>query len=268
MPQDATPPTARQSRLISKVLSPAVRLWLRSQVEAVEDLHFQIEGGDRQILSGYLPKVTIAARKAIYQGIHLSQVQLTAEEIRINLGQVLKGKPLRLLSAVPVCGEVAIHQSDLESSRQSPLVLSGLRDLLTLLLSACWSDLPPDLVADLSLEQPWFLQQPLIQLGQDQMTLGGTIVTNSRELPLAIRSGIGIQSGSRLCLFEPVLCWAEQRSQTVALPRLHQFEVDLGSEVALQTLLLNCDRLFCQGRINIQPTEAQEAATSAATSAE
>jgi hypothetical protein len=39
-----------QSEIISKVLPTAVRLFLRTQVEQIEDLEIQLQGHDRQIL--------------------------------------------------------------------------------------------------------------------------------------------------------------------------------------------------------------------------
>ena len=56
--------------MISTVVSPAVQFWLRSQVEAVETLQFKLRGRDRQILRGHIPTVSIAACRAIYQGLH------------------------------------------------------------------------------------------------------------------------------------------------------------------------------------------------------
>jgi predicted phage tail protein len=118
------------SRIISRILSPAVRLWLRSQVEQVEDLQFQIEGGDRQILSGHIPRVAIAARQVVYQGLHLSQMDLAGTGIRINLGQVLKGKPLKLLEIVPVEGEMQLQEADLNASLRAPILSGAVSELL------------------------------------------------------------------------------------------------------------------------------------------
>ena len=110
----------RQSTdLISKVLSPAVKLWLRSQVEQVEHLNFKINGQDRQILRGYIPVVSLDSSKAVYQGLHLGDIQLQGTNIRINIGQVLRGKPLRLLEPIWLKGEVYLTTDDLQASLSS-----------------------------------------------------------------------------------------------------------------------------------------------------
>ena len=123
-------PVSSKQRIISKILSPAVWLWLRSQVEQVSNLEVKISGSDRQILTGYIPRVFMCARHVVYQGLHLSQVQLVGENILTNLGQVLRGKPLQLLEPVPVSGELLLKESDLNASLQSPLLANALNDLL------------------------------------------------------------------------------------------------------------------------------------------
>lgn len=244
----------RQSHLISRVLSPAIRFWLRSQVELVSNLQFQIEGGDRQLLSGYIPKVSIAAQNAVYQGIHLSQIELTGEEIRVNLGQVLRGKPLQLLEVVPVSGEMLLHQQDLTASLDSPLLATALADLLNLLLQPdVRSTLPAELASALN-QETIQLNQPQIQLGNQQLTLGGNLLTkDNRSVPLLLRTGITLAAGSRIQLDQPQLIQHLQAVEGLPLPQLQNFEVDLGTEVDLQELRIEPGRLICRGKINIVP---------------
>ncbi|NJL44881.1 MAG: DUF2993 domain-containing protein [Leptolyngbyaceae cyanobacterium SM2_3_12] len=102
------------SRLISRLLPPAIRLWLQTQLDHIEGLNFQINGKDRQILSGYVPQVMISAQQAVYRGLHVSQVEVAATEIQVNLGQVVRGKSLRLLQPFPVQGRVSLGAQDLK----------------------------------------------------------------------------------------------------------------------------------------------------------
>ena len=120
--EPGTPPPSQGSRIASAVLSPAVQLWLRSQVQQVDELKVKIEGSDRQIFSGAIPKVTAAARGAVYKGLHLTEVAIEGCGIRINLSQALKGKPLRLLESVPVAGVLRLSQADLNASLKAPLL--------------------------------------------------------------------------------------------------------------------------------------------------
>jgi LmeA-like phospholipid-binding len=113
----ATPANATPAKgLIGRVLAPAIQLWLKSQVEQVEHLEVGIQAGNRQILSGTIPQITLLAQKVIYQGLHLSDVNLTGQHIRVNLGQVLQGKALQLLEPIAVNGKVILLEADLNAS--------------------------------------------------------------------------------------------------------------------------------------------------------
>jgi type II secretory pathway component PulM len=126
---DNSPPT-RTIRFIGNILSPAIKLWLRSQVQQVSDLEVQIAGTNRQIVTGNIPQVSILARDAVYQGLHVAKIDLVATDIQINLGQVVKGQPLKLLQKVPVTGKLQLQQTDIDASLRSPLLSNALTDLL------------------------------------------------------------------------------------------------------------------------------------------
>ncbi|MGL5034289.1 MAG: LmeA family phospholipid-binding protein, partial [Microcystaceae cyanobacterium] len=122
------------SNLISKILSPALGLWLRSQVEQIEKLDINIEGKDGQILRGYVPQVSLKSYRAIYQGLQLGKVLVKGENIRINIGQVIKGKPFQLLEPIQVSGELQLAQTDLEASLNSEILTNAFTELLIALL--------------------------------------------------------------------------------------------------------------------------------------
>lgn len=241
------------SRLISRVLAPAVRLWLRSQVQSVAELQVQIEGGDRQILSGHIPKVTVAAQHAVYQGVHLSQICLSAQSIRINLGQLLRGKPLRLLAVVPVQGEVTLRQSDLTASLQHPELAAGLADLLLSILRSAIGGLPLDLEPG----GPATLEAPELLITGDRLTFSAQLITsNGQPLPLAVRTGLQA-SGRHLQLVDPHWLPHPQAKRGFALKELHGFAVDLGPDIEMQELTLQAGQLFCRGQINVIPVEQE-----------
>ncbi|WP_250121870.1 DUF2993 domain-containing protein [Chroococcidiopsis sp. CCMEE 29] len=230
--------SSKQSRIISKVLSPAIRLWLRSQVERVSHLEVKISGGDRQILSGSIPGVLISASNAVYQGLHLTQIQLVGEGIRTNLGQVLKGQPLRLLEVVPVVGELLLQESDLTASLQSPLLANALTELLEMLL-------PEN--CRIEGQVSWHK----IVIDTDQLILSGTLVGSSSTKPLLLRSGLQLASCHELQLTQPQL----QTSQDLLLKELENFKLDLGPEVNIQELTLTPGQMLCRGSINVIPSD-------------
>lgn len=236
----------KKSRIISTVLSPALRLWLRSQVEQVEALEFKITGGDRQILQGNIPGISIAASSAVYQGLHLSKVQLEGMGIRVNLGQMIKGKPLRLLESIPVTGQLSLSESDFQSSLKSPLLSTALTEFLT---SLPLSDEQTSIAHNLKNKQISFSWQTIaIALGQ--LTLTG-IVNNDTlaPTPIIICAGLQLASPHELIL-NP---FQIQMSPDSKPQNLDGFQVDLGNDVDIQELTLTPGLLICRGRLTVHP---------------
>jgi hypothetical protein len=102
------------SSIIRSVLSPLVKLWLRSQAEAIDTLEIEITGRDGQILKGLIPSAKVMATDVIYQGLYLSDLCLTASEIRLNIPEVLRKEPLKLLQPIYVNLELNLTPTDLQ----------------------------------------------------------------------------------------------------------------------------------------------------------
>jgi hypothetical protein len=244
-------PSPSPSRLISKVLAPAVRLWLRSQLDHIEDLNVDIDAGDRQILSGHIRSVTLSARKAIYRGLHLSQVHLVGEDIQINLGQVMRGKPLRLQAAIPITGTLLLQEADLNQSLNAPLLMGGVTDfLLTLLRSGAGelAEVPASNDPQLNLDN---LQ---IALEAGQVTLSVNLTSVSGNVTgIIIRTGFELASPHQLSLVNPQWLPHAKAKRGLPLSDLHGFIFDLGQETAIRVLTLEPGQVTCQGRLLVKP---------------
>lgn len=99
-----------KSEIISHILTPAIKLWVRSQLQEIETLNIEIHAGDRQILRGKIEQVFLSAEKANYQGICINHAQVKTEEIAVNLGGILRGKPLKLLHPIFAEGEINLKK--------------------------------------------------------------------------------------------------------------------------------------------------------------
>lgn len=122
-------PSSPSKSSLSSLLSAAVRLWLRSQVEQAQTLNIEFSGKNRQLLRGEIPTIDVEAAGVIYQGLHLGQVFLQAGAVRLNLKQLLKGEPLRLLQPVPVQLRLTLHERDLTASLASPLLQDAIHEV-------------------------------------------------------------------------------------------------------------------------------------------
>jgi hypothetical protein len=219
------------------VLSPACRGWLRSQVSHVDDLQVDIQGGSRQILGGTIPRVAVAAVGAIYQGLALGSIDLTAENIRINLPQVLKGQALRLLESIAVMAEVKFSETDLQASLGSPLLSQAITDLFTQILA-----IQPQ-------QSVWQIDWYRLQIEPQTLILQGNLTTNGQTVPIEIAMGIAIAEGHILHL-DPL-----KITCPLDLPNSHitSHHIDLGDDVNITQLKLIKGKLFCQGRIQVNP---------------
>ncbi len=240
-----------QSRLIGKVLAPALKLWLKSQTDHIEDLQVQIAGSDRKIVTGHIAGVTLSARKAIYRGLHLSQVHLVGQNISINLGQVLRGHPLRLEAAVPISGKLLMQEADLNASLNAPLLLGGVTEFLLTLLRSGAGDLAE--ISDPS-DPQLNLQDIRIVLGVNQITLSAALVSVTGTVTdVTIRTGFHLTSPHELSLVDPQWLAHATAKRGLPLHDLHGFTFDLGLETEIQSLTLTPGQVFCQGQLVVKP---------------
>lgn len=231
----------KPSKLIGKVLSPALRLWLRSQVESAEELQIAIDGQDRQILKGYIPSVSLSSRRAVYQGLHLGDVQLMGENIRINIGQVIKGKPLQLLEPIQVTGEVRLAERDLQASLPSSLLASAFTDLLVLLLESKGMAEAREHLASYHID--W--QAVTLQAGQFALT-GKLVNGEGAAAPLRIQASLGLLNAQTLRI-API----EMAGLPLGDGELSELAVDLGTDVAIEQFSLDGGQLFCCGKLTV-----------------
>ncbi|HAC62535.1 MAG TPA: DUF2993 domain-containing protein [Cyanothece sp. UBA12306] len=233
----------KPSNIISKILSPAVQLWLRSQVDHVETLQMKIDGSDRQILGGYIPGIMLNSKGAVYQGLHLAQAEITGENIRINIGQIIKGKPLQLLENIQVLGEIQVTETDLQASLSSSLLGDAFRELLITLLE----------YQGLSNVQQILDKYEIIwqevTLSQSTFTLQGLVTQNEAENQIIIKGQLELISSQTLRFIPLEMEGLSEFSNN----SLEELELDLGSDVVIDSLNLGDNQLFCRAQLLIRP---------------
>jgi LmeA-like phospholipid-binding len=229
--------TSQTRGIVGSVLSPACRVWLRSQVSHVDDLQVDIAGGSIQILGGTIPQVAVIARGAIYQGLSLGSIDLVAENIRINLPQVIKGQPLALVESIAVTAKVKFSEQELQASLAAPILSQAITDLLTQVL------------ATNSSQSPWLVAWELVQIVPQTLILKGTLTIDSQAAPIEISMGIAIQDGQLLQL-DPlkITCSLDLPGRNIT-----SHQIDLGDDVNITQLQLLAGELFCQGEIQVNP---------------
>jgi hypothetical protein len=229
-------PNNSRVRIITKILTSAIKLWLRSQLNQVSHLEVQIEASDRQLLSGYIPGVSISASNAVYQGLRVTQIELEAEKIQLNVAAILKGQPLQLSAIVPVVGKLIITAQDLNNSLSSPLLLTAINDGLIPLL------------AEYSLNYP-FITWEKITLDNQVLILHGIPISETEGAFFNIHLGLELLNGQELQLTQVQV----KTDQEVLLERNSPYMINLGTDVDIEKISLLPEQLTCYGRININP---------------
>lgn len=150
--------------VVSSVLIPIIKLWLRSQVEHIEFIEIAIAGKSRQILSGDIPKANVIGAGAKYQGLAITNIDLCAEAIHLNISQIIRGEALRLLDPIRVIMDVELSSEDLQSCLKS-----------TIFLEAIAPDAPPIATTD---DEIRILLEHLVHKLGDEFTLHELAIAN------------------------------------------------------------------------------------------
>ncbi|MEA5526151.1 DUF2993 domain-containing protein [Nodularia spumigena] len=237
MPKKDSPRNnSHKIRIITNVLTTALKLWLKSQVSQVSQLEVEIKASDRQILSGRIPWVSIIASHAVYQGLNITRIQLVAENIQVNIGSILKGQQLKLLETVPVVGNLIVEEKDLNSSLSSNLLFSALNDVVLKILP------------EFSLKSQQISWQKII-LANHQIILNAILSPTSEPTPLEMYVNLDLISGHELNLEKIQVI----QKEVPIFQDEQSYHLDLGSDVDIQELSLTPGKLVCQGRINVNP---------------
>ena len=226
--------------MISKLLSTAVKLYLRSQVKQVENLQVKIVGRDRQILQGYIPQIFLSCTHAEYRGLCLSQVELNGSDIAFSLLEVVKRKPLKLLEPVFVQIQLKIDAAGLQASLDSPLFQSGLDDLWQMVLSA-----QTNILAEWDRST---IKWSRMAIANNKLNLFGTHQGTFGEVKeLCLSAGIELANNHTLCLYPLQIV-----SESCLVDELEkELKIDLGTDVAIEQLSVESEHIMCLGKIKV-----------------
>jgi LmeA-like phospholipid-binding len=233
------------SGMISKILAPAIQFWLRGQVESVEVLELTIAAGNRQILSGTIPAISLSSQQVIYQGLHLSEVALTGQNIRVNLSQILRGKALQLLEPIAIQGRATLHEADLNASLEAPLLANAIQQFLGELTRSSGVG---SSTADLNLQNIKMRLLPAqINMRADLLSASGTATE------IAIRTGLRLTQPNQLQLHKPQLLLNANAKRGLPLKDLDGYSFDLGTDTNLSEVTIAAGTIICAGQLLVQP---------------
>ena len=227
--------------MITKLLSTAVKFYLRSQVSQVKDLQVKISGKNRQILTGYIPQVFLSCNKGVYQGLHLREVEINGNDIAVNLPEVLKKKPLRLLEPIVVRVKLGLDANDLLASLDSNLLQSGLTDLWEMILATKKDS------QNLELNDS-IINWDNIAIANQQLTFSGTYKDEfGQDSKLNLLTRVTLSNNHTLCLFPLKIRINSNAAEELA----DKLEIDLGKDVNIEELVVEASQILCLGDITV-----------------
>lgn len=226
-----------ENQVISKLLSGAIKLYLRSQVDRIEELQVKIVGKSKQILQGYIPEVFLSCDRAVYQGLHLSQIKLKGADIAVNLPEVIKKQPLKLVEPLFVKLQLKLNAADLQASLDSDLLQSGLLDFWQIILAAQDTKELTDL--EVEWESVAIANETLNLLGIYRDALG-------QKNHLALTTGISLANPHTLYL-SPLKINSNLSQENIS----DRLEIDLGKDVYVEQLAIESQQIICSGKIKV-----------------
>jgi hypothetical protein len=237
-----------KTRLIRRLLNPAVNLWLRAQVEASQDIQFHLDSSDGELLSGRIAQVTVSGDGIVYQGLHLSQVKLVAQTIHFNLGQILRGKPFRLLDPLQAAGELFLLATDLNASLNSPLLASVLEELLDQ-----WAAPLKTLARWQSVPSPHHWQDIHIDFAPETLILKAKVLGLAPDpIPLTLEAKVLLENSQTIGLKDLQWHCPDEEIKTV-LTQTTTLSITVGPDAVLESLTVAPEQVTCAMNITIYP---------------
>ncbi|MGF1538818.1 MAG: DUF2993 domain-containing protein [Elainellaceae cyanobacterium] len=234
-----------QPRIIRSILTSALQLWLRSLVEEVDTLDVDIQASDRQLLNGYIPRTLLKAEGAVYAGLRLTQIHLQANGIRVNLRQILRGKPFQLADPIAVQLQAQVSAEDLNRSLRSELLSTGLMTLTQQLLPQV-----PIAVTHVTLAPGQLIFRGKPKSAIDRAA-AGKLGREGSAAPVELSTQVSFQGAT--LYFKRVHLLAHPTLTNPPLPRsLPDQALSLG-EVEIQTLILTPDKIVLAGELKVLP---------------
>ena len=182
---------------VLQLLASGLQLWLRQQGEGLESREIRLEGSALSLLRGRLAGVQVMARRATYAGLEIEQVNLRSEPIQVQMGQVLRGKGLRLDHPFQIRGQVSFTGDGLSRSLARPR-WQGLGDALgeALLGISPLTELRVQ-ASRLVIAAQGVAQRAAIELETELRAAGGSVeirsIDGSASLRLPMDANISIQ---------------------------------------------------------------------------
>ncbi|NJL99176.1 MAG: DUF2993 domain-containing protein [Synechococcaceae cyanobacterium RM1_1_27] len=225
-------------QMATGLINPLVAAWIRSEVDEVENLNVQVIGSDAQLFNGTIPQANVSGDNLLYQGFQISSLQLQGSDIRLNVAEAIQGRPLRVLTPVPVQVSLRLTEDDLNKTLQSPLIQEQ--------LAQAQVSVP---IGNQTV--PFLISDPSVSLELGQMRVQANLaVPNGDPLAVTFTTGLAVIGENQLQLVDPN--WISD-GQSIPIPALSETPLQLDPGVRIDRLELAEGELLYAGLLTIMP---------------
>ncbi len=233
-----------QSQLLSGLISPLLQVWVRSQVQQVDDLRVVVNGPDAELSNGRIQSIDISGRNLVYSGIPARSLSLRGSDIRLDTRRALQGGGLRLEQPVRADIALSLSEQDINTYLASPTFQEQVKDLKV--------KLPTQFGGDQQTEVKLELLNPSARLLRDRLEIAATVRLQGGEpAPLRLSTGIAV-NGRQLRLVDPQL--VDEKGQGVAIESLAGLQISIGRELELRRVAISPGLLVLEGTYQVQAT--------------
>ena len=111
---------SQRSGPVLQLLASGLQFWIRQQCDTVDSLELQLHGSGLGLLRGRLEGVSLVARHVVFSSLEIERVELRSEAIQVQLGNLIKGRPLQLDHPFQIAGYAAFTGAGLSRSLCTP----------------------------------------------------------------------------------------------------------------------------------------------------
>ena len=227
------------AQFVSALINPLVANWIKSEVDSVDNLDVKISGADNELLGGRIARAEVSGDNLVYEDFYFSRVELSGQDIRLTVEEALNGGSLSLVEPIPVDAFMRLTEEDLNRAIHAPLIQSQFSET--------------DVEAPFSNGEPvaFQLSEPEVSILDGRLKIDALMNVDGASVPVALITGLLPQNGTQLQLVNPV--WLGDDGSQTPIAGLDGVAIELGPDVAIDSLQLVAGELIYNGTVTIQP---------------
>ena len=115
----STKASKKKDYLIS-LIEIALKYWIRSQCNSIEDIYINIKGDALNIINGKISGLSVKGNRIDFKGLLIQSISINSEEITLEVGISLKGVKAIPIKDFKIKGNIVLSSKDLNTILSAP----------------------------------------------------------------------------------------------------------------------------------------------------